>query len=66
MSMNVNRADKIADFWRIAEDRRVTLDEPRLIGIINPTPDSFSNSGMYFFKAGQGGATAVFKATLVK
>ncbi len=43
----MNRPDKIADVWRIGEDLTLPLNEPRLMGIINPTPDSFSNGGMF-------------------
>ena len=31
--------------WRISPDRRLTLNEPRLIGVVNVTPDSFSDGG---------------------
>lgn len=34
-------------FWRISDDRVLSLDEPRLIGVLNATPDSFSDGGMY-------------------
>jgi dihydropteroate synthase len=33
--------------WRISDDRVLALDEPRLIGVLNATPDSFSDGGMY-------------------
>ncbi|UCD75147.1 MAG: dihydropteroate synthase, partial [Phycisphaerales bacterium] len=32
--------------WRISPERRLTFNEPRLIGVINVTPDSFSDGGM--------------------
>lgn len=35
------------EFWRIAPDRVLHLDRPRLIGILNVTPDSFSDGGAY-------------------
>jgi dihydropteroate synthase len=33
--------------WRLSEDRIITLDRPRLIGILNVTPDSFSDGGRW-------------------
>ena len=33
--------------WRIAPDRELSLDQPRLMGILNLTPDSFSDGGKY-------------------
>ncbi len=36
-----------ATTWRIAADRELLLDQPRLIGILNVTPDSFSDGGQF-------------------
>ncbi|MHC4948763.1 MAG: dihydropteroate synthase [Planctomycetota bacterium] len=33
--------------WRIGPDRRLSLDRPRLMGILNVTPDSFSDGGRH-------------------
>lgn len=33
--------------WRIAPDRSVTFESPLLVGILNVTPDSFSDGGRY-------------------
>ena len=33
--------------WCVARDRVLTLDEPRFMGILNVTPDSFSDGGAY-------------------
>lgn len=33
--------------WRIGRGRSLTLDQPRLMGILNVTPDSFSDGGAY-------------------
>ena len=33
--------------WRIAPDRTLSLDAARLMGILNVTPDSFSDGGAY-------------------
>jgi dihydropteroate synthase len=33
--------------WRVARDRELTLDRPRILGILNVTPDSFSDGGRY-------------------
>lgn len=33
--------------WRLSPERALTLGEPRLIGILNVTPDSFSDGGRY-------------------
>ncbi len=33
--------------WRIARDRDLPLDRPRFMGIVNVTPDSFSDGGAY-------------------
>ncbi len=35
------------DSWRIGPDRRVPLDRPILMGILNVTPDSFSDGGLH-------------------
>lgn len=31
--------------WRLAEERQIALDVPRVMGILNVTPDSFSDGG---------------------
>jgi len=36
-----------APVWRVTHDRSITLDRPRLIGILNVTPDSFSDGGLH-------------------
>lgn len=36
-----------APVWKIGRDRRLTLDRPRLMGILNVTPDSFSDGGQF-------------------
>jgi dihydropteroate synthase len=33
--------------WRVTKDRVLTLDRPRLLGILNVTPDSFSDGGAF-------------------
>ncbi|MBL9000488.1 MAG: dihydropteroate synthase [Phycisphaerae bacterium] len=33
--------------WRLANSRALTLDRPRLLGILNVTHDSFSDGGLY-------------------
>ncbi|MHC4217127.1 MAG: dihydropteroate synthase [Planctomycetota bacterium] len=33
--------------WQVAPDRALRLDEPRLMGVLNVTPDSFSDGGAY-------------------
>jgi dihydropteroate synthase len=33
--------------WRLAEGREITLDAPRVMGILNVTPDSFSDGGQH-------------------
>jgi len=35
------------DFWQI-KGRRLTLDRPLIMGILNVTPDSFSDGGQFF------------------
>ena len=34
-------------WWRISPERELPLDRPRLMGILNVTPDSFSDGGAY-------------------
>jgi dihydropteroate synthase len=34
--------------WRLAHGREVALDRPLIFGILNATPDSFSDGGRYF------------------
>ncbi len=36
-----------AAIWRIGSGRTLTLDAPRLIGVVNVTPDSFSDGGAW-------------------
>jgi dihydropteroate synthase len=36
-----------AFIWRTSDHRVLALDEPRLIGVLNATPDSFSDGGLY-------------------
>ncbi len=36
------------DGWQIGPDRELSLDRPRLMGVLNVTPDSFSDGGMFF------------------
>jgi dihydropteroate synthase len=36
-----------ATHWRISEERSLPLDEPHLMGVLNATPDSFSDGGSY-------------------
>ena len=31
--------------WRLSPERSIELDRPRLMGILNVTPDSFSDGG---------------------
>jgi dihydropteroate synthase len=33
--------------WRLTHGKRVTLDAPRVMGVLNLTPDSFSDGGAY-------------------
>jgi dihydropteroate synthase len=33
--------------WRLAHGRELTLDQPRLMAILNATPDSFSDGGLH-------------------
>jgi len=33
--------------WRIADDRELPLDQPQLMGVLNVTPDSFSDGGLH-------------------
>ena len=37
----------MAHTWKLAHDRSLTLDAPRLLGIVNVTPDSFSDGGLH-------------------
>lgn len=34
--------------WQIGPDRELPLDRPRLMGVLNVTPDSFSDGGLFF------------------
>lgn len=34
-------------FWQVGRQRQLPLDRPRLLGILNVTPDSFSDGGAY-------------------
>jgi dihydropteroate synthase len=36
-----------ATHWRIDDERSLPLDEPHLMGVLNATPDSFSDGGSY-------------------
>ena len=33
--------------WRVARTRVLALDRPRLVGVVNATPDSFSDGGAH-------------------
>jgi dihydropteroate synthase len=35
-----------ADSWRVSETKSIQLDRPRLLGVINTTPDSFSDGAL--------------------
>lgn len=35
------------DVWQISPERVLTLDEPRILGVMNLTPDSFSDGGLH-------------------
>jgi dihydropteroate synthase len=37
----------IPSAWRITSTREIALDQPRLMGILNVTPDSFSDGGLH-------------------
>lgn len=37
----------MAHTWKMAHGRSLTLDAPRLLGIVNVTPDSFSDGGLH-------------------
>jgi dihydropteroate synthase len=37
----------MAPSWKVGPDRVLMLDEPRLMGVVNATPDSFSDGGSY-------------------
>ena len=41
-----------ASHWRIGPDRLLDLSEPRIVGILNVTPDSFSDGGQHADAAG--------------
>ncbi len=41
------KADIARPHWRIAPERELALDRPTLMGILNITPDSFSDGGRY-------------------
>ena len=47
MSPTTSEQQNAARLWRIADDRVLHLDQPHLIGVLNATPDSFSDGGMY-------------------
>ena len=36
-----------AELWQVGPRQTLRLDEPRLIGVLNVTPDSFSDAGKY-------------------
>lgn len=40
-------AEAEARIWKLAHGRSLRLDRPRIIGILNVTPDSFSDGGRY-------------------
>ena len=42
-----NSAVPRAMSWRLGPDNELALDQPRLIGVLNVTPDSFSDGGLY-------------------
>lgn len=37
----------VSGAWRLSRGRAVVLDRPRIVGILNVTPDSFSDGGRY-------------------
>ena len=37
----------LSPFWQIGPRRALSLDRPRLIGVLNVTPDSFSDGGAF-------------------
>jgi dihydropteroate synthase len=39
--------DAASRAWQVCADRALALDRPRLMGILNVTPDSFSDGGAY-------------------
>lgn len=41
--------------WRFARGRTLPLDQPRLLGILNATPDSFSDGGLHLDPAAAAG-----------
>lgn len=36
-----------AQLWQVGPGRTLRLDEPRLVGVLNVTPDSFSDGGVH-------------------
>lgn len=47
MSPITSEQQNAARLWRIADDCVLHLDQPHLIGVLNATPDSFSDGAMY-------------------
>jgi dihydropteroate synthase len=43
----VNAVTIATDSWLIAPGRALTLDQPRILGVLNVTPDSFSDGGRH-------------------
>ena len=43
----MNESTRESRQWRVSTDRVLTLDQPRLIGVLNVTPDSFSDGGRF-------------------
>lgn len=37
----------LAGFWRVSARHRLVLDRPRVMGVLNLTPDSFADGGKY-------------------
>src|SRR5437870_6467201 len=37
----------ITSVWKVGPQRLLSLDRPRIIGVVNVTPDSFSDGGMF-------------------
>ena len=37
----------VSDMWQVGSDRSLQLDQPRLMGVLNITPDSFSDGGSF-------------------
>lgn len=46
-TMTHDVAVNVPSAWRIASRRLIELDRPRLMGILNITPDSFSDGGLH-------------------